>query len=371
LTDSLAGAQAEELSELVGEEFGELLREGTRQGYLAGTAIRALMAELEASVEQGAAVTALCDELGIDIIEDKDRLAEEPAAVAAAEAPAALDFSLEAPSSDLVRLYIKGIGKVRLLSAEEEVALAKCMEHGDVAARQRLVEANLRLVVSIAKRYQGRGLPLLDLIQEGNLGLMRAVEKFDYRRGFKFSTYATWWIRQAITRGLADQARTIRIPVHMTETIGKLLRMERELLRELDREPTPEELAAAMGSTPQKVREMFKMIQPTISLESPIGEEGESQLGEIVADEDASRPPEAAIERMQHQEIAALLDMLPLRERGILELRFGLTDTGPRTLDEIGRQFGLHRERIRQIEHKTIAKLSALRATQQLRVYLE
>ena len=268
-------------------------------------------------------------------------------------------------------MYLKEIGKVPLLTAEEEVSLARRIERRDMDAKRKLIEANLRLVVSIAKRYVGRGMLFLDLIQEGNLGLIRAVEKFDYRKGYKFSTYATWWIRQAITRAIADQARTIRIPVHMVETINKLIRVQRQLLQDVGREPTPEEIAAEMGTTPQKVREIQKISQEPVSLETPIGEEEDSQLGDFIEDEDATIPVEAVSEIMQKEELSAVLGTLTHRERKVIELRFGLKGEHPRTLEEVGQKFGVTRERIRQIEAKTLAKLKAYRDSQRLRDFLE
>ena len=268
-------------------------------------------------------------------------------------------------------MYLREIGKVALLSAAEEVALAKRIERHDMEAKRRLIEANLRLVVSIAKRYVGRGLPFLDLIQEGNLGLMRAVEKFDYRRGYKFSTYATWWIRQAVTRGLADQARTIRLPVHMGEMINRLMRVQRQLLVELHCEPSPEQIAAEMGTTPQKVREILKISQAPVSLESPIGEEGDAQLGDFIEDEETIAPPEAVSEILQKEELDAVLGTLTHRERKIIELRFGLKGEHPRTLEEVGQRFGVTRERIRQIEAKTLAKLKSYRESKRLRDFLD
>ena len=282
-----------------------------------------------------------------------------------------LDLSVKTPTNDPVRMYLKEIGKVPLLTADEEVSLAKRIEHRDMEAKRRLIEANLRLVVSIAKRYVGRGMLFLDLIQEGNLGLIRAVEKFDYRKGFKFSTYATWWIRQAITRAIADQARTIRIPVHMVETINRLIRVQRQLLQDIGREPTPEEIAAEMGTTPQKVREILKISQDPVSLETPIGEEEDSQLGDFIEDEDAIMPLEAVSEIMQKEELDNVLGTLTHRERKVIELRFGLKGEHPRTLEEVGQKFGVTRERIRQIEAKTLAKLKAYRDSQRLRDFLE
>jgi RNA polymerase primary sigma factor len=270
-----------------------------------------------------------------------------------------------------VRIYLREIGSVPLLSADEEIALAKRAEAGDGAAKARLIEANLRLVVSIAKRYLGRGLPLLDLTQEGNLGLMRAVEKFDYRKGFKFSTYATWWIRQSITRALADQARTIRLPVHMVETIGQLLSIQRHLLEELGREPSAAEIAAVADSTAHRVRETLRLGQDTLSLESPMGEEGELHLGDMIVDKDAVPPIVAVSEILRRAQLRRLLDILPPRERQVIELRFGLTDGRARTLEEVGAKLGLTRERIRQIEVKTLAKLRSYRDSQDLQDFLD
>jgi RNA polymerase primary sigma factor len=268
-------------------------------------------------------------------------------------------------------MYLREIGKVPLLTAAEEVALAKRIERKDMAAKRRLIEANLRLVVSIAKHYAGRGLPLLDLIQEGNLGLIRAVEKFDYRKGFKFSTYATWWIRQAVTRAIADQARTIRLPVYLDEIINRLLRIQHQLARDLGREPTPEEIAAEMGITAQKVREIFRSSQQPVSLETPIGEEEDSQLADFIVDDGAIVPLEAVSESMRKEELNQVLSLLTPRQRKVMELRFGLKDGHPRTLEEVGLQFGLTRERIRQIEVKTMAKLKTYRESQRLRDFLD
>ncbi len=271
---------------------------------------------------------------------------------------------------DPVRMYLKEIGRVPLLTAEEEVELAKRMEMGDKEAKQRLIESNLRLVVSIAKRYVGRGMLLLDLIQEGNMGLIKAVEKFDYRKGYKLSTYATWWIRQAITRSIADQARTIRIPVHMVETINKLVRTSRQLLQELGREPTAEEIAEEMGLTPERVREIQKIAQEPVSLETPIGEEEDSHLGDFIEDVDALAPAEAASFVMLKEQIEEVLDTLNEREQRVLRLRFGLDDGKARTLEEVGREFGVTRERIRQIEAKALRKLRHPQRSKKLRDYL-
>ena len=268
-------------------------------------------------------------------------------------------------------MYLRDIGKVPLLTAVQEVALAKRIERHDMAAKRQLIEANLRLVVSIAKRYGWASMPFLDLIQEGNLGLIRAVEKFDYRRGYKFSTYATWWIRQAISRGMANQARTIRVPAHMVEQINKLTRVQRRLLQDMGREATPEEIAAEMGTTPTKVREILRISQQPLSLESPIGEEEHSQLGDFIEDEDAVAPIEAVGEIMQKEELDRVLSTLTHRERKIIERRFGLKGEQPRTLEEVGQTFDLTRERIRQIEAKTLAKLASYRDTEPLRGFLD
>ena len=275
---------------------------------------------------------------------------------------------------DPVRMYLKEIGKVPLLTAEEEVELSKLMEEGGEAgkqARQRLAEANLRLVVSIAKRYVGRGMLFLDLIQEGNLGLIKAVEKYDYRKGFKFSTYATWWIRQAITRAIADQARTIRIPVHMVETINRLIRVQRQLLQELGREPSPEEIAAAMDIPVEKVREIQKVSQEPVSLETPIGEEEDSHLGDFIQDENVQVPAEAAAYTLLREQLDEVLDTLTERERQVIRLRFGLDDGRARTLEEVGREFHVTRERIRQIEAKALRKLRQPSKSRILRDYLD
>ena len=341
-----------------------------------------------------AAVRALTDE-GIDVL---DVPREDEVEVR----PAEIDGDKRAPTSDLVRIYLREIGRVPLLTAEDEVDLAKYIEaglfaeekldgglglagfglstvvHGDlellvgegVRAKQRLIEANLRLVVSIAKRYIGRGLVFLDLIQEGNLGLIRAVEKFDYTRGYKFSTYATWWIRQAITRAIADQARTIRVPVHMVETINKLSRVQRQLHQELGREASTDEIAAEMGLEPERVAEIQRIAQEPVSLQSPIGEE-ESALGDFIEDADAVVPIEAAAFIMLQDQLERVLDELAEREQRIIQLRFGLTDGHPRTLEEVGQEFGVTRERIRQIESKTLAKLRHPSRAQMLREYLD
>ena len=282
---------------------------------------------------------------------------------------------MSAPSgvkiNDPVRMYLKEIGRVSLLTADEEVALALKIEQGDQEAKQRLAEANLRLVVSIAKRYVGRGMQFLDLIQEGNMGLMKAVEKFDYRKGFKFSTYATWWIRQAITRAIADQARTIRIPVHMVETINKLIRIKRQMLQDLGREPTPEEIGAEMDMPTEKVREILKIAQEPVSLETPIGEEDDSHLGDFIEDQDATSPEDHASYELLKEQLESVLDTLTDREENVLRLRFGLDDGRTRTLEEVGKVFGVTRERIRQIEAKALRKLRHPSRSKQLKDFLE
>ncbi|MGI6655157.1 MAG: RNA polymerase sigma factor RpoD [Christensenellales bacterium] len=292
-----------------------------------------------------------------------------------AEEPEEDEIDLSVPEAinidDPVRMYLKEIGKVPLLTAEQEVEIAKRMEAGDENAKRELAEANLRLVVSIAKRYVGRGMLFLDLIQEGNLGLIKAVEKFDYTKGYKFSTYATWWIRQAITRAIADQARTIRIPVHMVETINKLIRISRQLLQEYGREPTPEEIAKAMGISESKVREIIKIAQEPVSLETPIGEEEDSHLGDFIQDEDAPAPAEAASNALMKELLWDVLDTLTPREAKVLRLRFGLDDGNPRTLEEVGKEFTVTRERIRQIEAKALRKLRHPSRSKKLRDFLD
>ena len=285
------------------------------------------------------------------------------------------DRDLSAPTgvkiNDPVRMYLKEIGRVPLLTADEEVSLALKIEQGDQEAKQRLAEANLRLVVSIAKRYVGRGMQFLDLIQEGNMGLMKAVEKFDYRKGFKFSTYATWWIRQAITRAIADQARTIRIPVHMVETINKLIRIQRQLLQELGKEPTPEQIAEKMEMPTEKVREILKITQEPVSLETPIGEEDDSHLGDFIEDQEATSPAEHAAYELLKEQLEDVLDTLTDREENVLRLRFGIDDGRTRTLEEVGKVFGVTRERIRQIEAKALRKLRHPSRSKQLKDFLE
>ncbi len=313
-------------------------------------------------------LTLIADD--VVMVDDSDIIPDE---TLDADFEAELDsgFAKGIAVDDPVRMYLKEIGKVPLLTADEEIELAKRMEQGDEDAKKRLCEANLRLVVSIAKRYVGRGMLFLDLIQEGNLGLIKAVDKFDYTKGYKFSTYATWWIRQAITRSIADQARTIRIPVHMVETINKLIRVSRQLLQELGREPSPEEIADEMGLSVDKVREIQKVAQEPVSLETPIGEEEDSHLGDFIPDEDVPQPVEAAAFSMLKEQLVEVLDTLTDREQKVLKLRFGLEDGRARTLEEVGKEFEVTRERIRQIEAKALRKLRHPSRSKKLKDYLE
>lgn len=354
----------------------QLTEQGKKQGFLSYKTIMEKLAIYEQDSQQVDEFFETLNEQGIDVInENQDD--EDPFKFNAAsnnEDPY-LDDDLSVPPgvkiNDPVRMYLKEIGRVPLLSAEEEVQLATRIEAGDEEAKRRLAEANLRLVVSIAKRYVGRGMLFLDLIQEGNMGLIKAVEKFDYRKGFKFSTYATWWIRQAITRAIADQARTIRIPVHMVETINKLIRVNRQLLQELGREPSPEEIAKEMGLTPEKVREIQKIAQEPVSLETPIGEEDDSHLGDFIPDDDAQAPAEAAAYELLKEQLKDVLDTLSEREENVLRLRFGLDDGRTRTLEEVGKVFGVTRERIRQIEAKALRKLRHPSRSKRLKDFLE
>ena len=332
------------------------------------------LSDIELSKEQIENIYDVIQNLGIEIVSEDDEDINSEGSGKKGEGEVlgkGLDLTIKSPTNDPVRMYLKEIGKVRLLTAFEEVQLAKKNEAGDLAARQFLVEANLRLVVSIAKKYFGRGLLFLDLIQEGNLGLIKAVEKFDYRRGFKFSTYATWWIRQAITRALADQARTIRIPVHMIENINKLVRVQRQLLQELGRDPSPEEISKKMDFTPGKIREIIKISQLPISFETPIGEEGDSNLGDFIEDSGVETPSDATSFTMLQEQLQEVLNTLKDRERKIIQLRFGLKDGHPRTLEEVGREFGVTRERIRQIESKALGKLRHPSRSGVLRDFLE
>ncbi len=332
----------------------------------------------DALMGKGIEVTMDSEPDDIELMEIEDDEVDDPEVDAViAENPEAKEIDLEATISkniavdDPVRMYLKEIGKVPLLTAKEEIELAKRMEQGDEYAKQKLCEANLRLVVSIAKKYVGRGMLFLDLIQEGNLGLIKAVDKFDWTKGYKFSTYATWWIRQAITRSIADQARTIRIPVHMVETINKLIRVSRQLLQEEGREPTPDEIADEMGISVEKVREILKIAQEPVSLETPIGEEEDSHLGDFIPDDDAPAPAEAAAFSMLKEQLVDVLGTLTEREQKVLKLRFGLEDGRARTLEEVGKRFDVTRERIRQIEAKALRKLRHPTRSKKLKDYLE
>lgn len=315
---------------------------------------------------------------GVDILQITEDEEEEPAldddAIAEGEDVEKIDFTdtgdISSTTQDPVKMYLKDIGKVPLLSAEEEIELAKRMEAGDEAAKKKLAESNLRLVVSIAKRYVGRGMLFLDLIQEGNLGLLKAVEKFDYRKGYKFSTYATWWIRQAITRAIADQARTIRIPVHMVETINKVTRVSRDLLQKLGREPLPEEVGEVMGLPKERVQEIMKIAQEPVSLETPIGEEEDSHLGDFIQDESIPTPVEATNQTLLHEQLDEVVSTLTEREQRVIKLRFGWDDGRPRTLEEVGKEFNVTRERIRQIEAKALRKLRHPNRSRKLKDFL-
>ena len=348
-----------------------LMEKGKKQGVLSYKEIIDSLEELDLDTDQIDEVYQSLEELGIDILGDKEEamLAKEDDEVDIEKEDLSVPKGISV--DDPVRMYLKEIGKVALLSAEEETQLAKRMEAGDEEAKRRLAEANLRLVVSIAKRYVGRGMLFLDLIQEGNLGLIKAVEKFDYSKGYKFSTYATWWIRQAITRAIADQARTIRIPVHMVETINKLIRVSRQLLQDLGREPLPEEIAKEMGLEVEKVREIQKIAQEPVSLETPIGEEEDSHLGDFIPDDDAQAPQEAATFTMLKEQLVEVLHTLTPREQKVLRLRFGLDDGRARTLEEVGKEFEVTRERIRQIEAKALRKLRHLSRSKKLKDFLE
>jgi len=400
----------ESLNELKLPQVEKLIKDGKKSGALLSDDILNSLEPIDLKTEQIDNVYSKLIELGIKIVKDeKGKKSATKSAVAEpkkarnkvkrkSKAKGKLDSTVKILTNDPVRMYLKEIGKVSLLTARQEVELAMRIEAGEEAtakietgagstraeirrlqrierdgmiAKRAVVEANLRLVVSIAKRYVGRGMLFLDLIQEGNLGLIRAVEKFDYRKGYKFSTYATWWIRQAITRAIADQARTIRIPVHMVETINKLVRIQRRLLQDLGREPTPEEIGEKMEISAEKVRGILKISQEPVSLETPIGEEADSQLGDFIEDSGAIVPPDAASFSLLQQQLRRILGSLSERERRVIELRFGLKDGHPRTLEEVGRVFGVTRERIRQIESKTLSKLRHPSRSAKLRDYLE
>jgi RNA polymerase primary sigma factor len=356
--------------DLLIQQAEALIVKGKEQGYLAPDDILDGFPDFEGTEpEQMFRVFAAFKEMGVEVSDSAGDFEDKE------DADDDIQMEIEMMDSvsldDPVRMYLKEIGRVSLLTAADEVDLAKAIEAGSDDAKQRLTEANLRLVVSIAKKYIGRGMSFLDLIQEGNMGLIRAVEKFDYHKGYKFSTYATWWIRQAITRAIADQARTIRIPVHMVETINKLVRVSRRLLQELGREPSDEEIAEEMGITPDKVREIVKVSQDPVSLETPIGEEEDSHLGDFVEDKEAISPSDAASLTLLHNEVEDILDTLTPRERRVLQLRFGLIDGHQRTLEEVGKRFGVTRERIRQIEAKALRKLRHPSRSKKLRDYLE
>ena len=351
------------------QKVDELIERGKSKGGLTYKEVIDTLGNDALDVDQMEVVYDRFEDADINVVEEID-----PAEIAG-EDVTEIDPKLAVTEGiaidDPVRMYLKEIGRVPLLTSDQEIDIAKRMADGDEEAKQQLAEANLRLVVSVAKRYVGRGMQFLDLIQEGNLGLIKAVDKFDYHKGYKFSTYATWWIRQAITRAIADQARTIRIPVHMVETINKLVRIQRQLLQSLGREPTPEEIAEEMGLTPERVREIQKISQEPVSLETPIGEEEDSQLGDFIEDDAAIVPPDAASFSMLQEQLSKTLEGLAERERKVISLRFGLEDGHPRTLEEVGREFGVTRERIRQIESKTLAKLRHPSRSQKLKDYLE
>ncbi len=351
------------------KKINDLLEKGKSKGVLTYKEIMDALEEQEMDQEQVEGVYDRIEALNIDVVEDVELPADINEEIAAIETELAVSEGLNI--DDPVRMYLKEIGKVPLLTAVEEVEIAQRMAEGDQDAKQQLAEANLRLVVSIAKRYVGRGMLFLDLIQEGNLGLIKAVEKFDYRKGYKFSTYATWWIRQAITRAIADQARTIRIPVHMVETINKLIRVNRQLLQEYGRDPRPDEIAKEMGITEEKVREIIKIAQEPVSLETPIGEEEDSHLGDFIPDDDAPAPAEVVAGTLLKEQLMDVLDTLTTREEKVLRLRFGLDDGKARTLEEVGREFAVTRERIRQIEAKALRKLRHPSRSKKLKDFLE
>ncbi len=357
--------------------LSELIAEGQEKGCVSFEAVARALEEVEVTKEQVSELHGYLEEQGIDVVGADGRVAEGESrrVEAAAEArraerlapkQAQIDLTVE-PSLDSLRLYLRSIGRVPLLTATQEVELARRIERGDMSAKQHMTEANLRLVVSIAKGYLGRGLTFLDLIQEGSLGLIRAVEKFDYRRGYKFSTYATWWIRQAVSRAAADKGRTIRMPVHMVEKLNKVVHAERQLVQSLGREPVPEEIARELGIAVGEVRDILRLAQQPVSLEKPVGEEDESELGDFVEDVGAASPFELASGNLRTDNLHRALAALPTREREVIELRFGLTGGRPQTLEEVGRAFNVTRERIRQIETHTLRKLEALPEAQRLR----
>lgn len=349
-------------------EFDSLIQKGREQGFITQEEILSRFPDVEENIEKVDDLYATLSEQGIEIVDARDKMIWGEGTDYDTEIESFDDISELA--DDSVRMYLREIGRIPLLTWDEEVELAKRIADGDKQAKKRLAEANMRLVVSIAKRYIGRGLDLLDLIQEGNTGLIRAVEKFDYTRGYKFSTYATWWIRQAITRAIADQARTIRIPVHMVETINKLIRTERRLVQELGREPLPEEIAVEMGLEVEKVNHILKIKQEPVSIESPIGEEEDSRLADFIEDRESVSPDEAATYQLLKEHINDVLQLLTPREQRILRMRFGLDDGRSHTLEETGQEFGVTRERIRQIESKALLKLKKHRDSKKLKDYI-
>ena len=379
--DKTAAADKPEAEKTTEEKLNELVERGKKAGKLSSKDLMALE-DMNLSSEETEKFYDRLESLGIDVLGDDALLPVDEDALPELEELEEIEEVTEEEmneteamadtfsTDDPVRMYLKEIGKVPLLTPEEEQDLAKRMAEGDEEAKRRMAEANLRLVVSIAKRYVGRGMLFLDLIQEGNLGLIKAVEKFDYTKGYKFSTYATWWIRQAITRAIADQARTIRIPVHMVETINKVIRVSRQLLQELGHDPSAEEIAAEMNMPVDKVRDILKIAQEPVSLETPIGEEEDSHLGDFIPDEDASEPSEAASFSLLREQLEEVLDTLAPREKKVLELRFGIVDGRTRTLEEVGKEFNVTRERIRQIEAKALRKLRHPSRSKKLRDFL-
>jgi RNA polymerase primary sigma factor len=365
-TESQESGLEDESSLPDSDEFRVLVTQGRERGYLTFEEITATLEEVEVTKEQLRGLHAYLIEHGVDVIAEDGLTAYKEAKGEGQQKKPELDLTVE-PSLDSLRLYLRSIGRVELLTAPQEIELARQIERGDMAAKRHMVEANLRLVVSIAKGYLGRGLSFLDLIQEGSLGLIRAVEKFDYRRGYKFSTYATWWIRQAVTRAIADKARTIRIPVHMVEKLNRVSHVERQLVQRLGREPEPHEIATELQVSVREVRDILRVAQMPVSLEKPVGDEDESELGDFVADDATEEPFEAATENLQREDIQRALDALPERERQVIELRYGLRGHEPLTLEEVGRAFGVTRERIRQIENNTLKKLKQLPEAQRLR----
>ena len=370
-----------EIEQKKADALTKLIATGRKNGVLTYKEVMDSLSEIELDPEQIENVYETLEHEGVEVVHDMDKemekIEEEFEEIKPSED---MDLSAEVIEissaegvsiDDHVKMYLKEIGKIPLLDAEEETSLAKRMSEGDTVARKRLAEANLRLVVSIAKRYVGRGMLFLDLIQEGNLGLIKAVEKFDYEKGYKFSTYATWWIRQSITRAIADQARTIRIPVHMVETINKLIRVSRQLVQELGRDPHPNEIAKELNMSIDKVREIMKIAQEPVSLETPIGEEEDSHLGDFIPDDDAPAPSEAASFMLLKEQLSSVLDTLSPRESMVLKLRFGLEDGRARTLEEVGKEFDVTRERIRQIEAKALRKLRHPSRSKKLKDYLE